>query len=65
MSTEAIVVSLLLEALKQAGAYAQLINAARLRGTPITDAELDALCANDDAVSAAVRAEIARQQTQN
>lgn len=61
MSPEAIIAALLLEALKQAGAYAQLINTARLRGTPITDAELDALAANDDAVNRAVQAEISRQ----
>jgi hypothetical protein len=61
MSPEALLAALLLEALKQAGAYAQLLNASRLRGTPITHEELNALAANDDAVRVALDGEIARQ----
>jgi hypothetical protein len=61
MSPEALLAALLLETLKQAGAYAQLLNASRLRGTPITQDELNALAANDDAVRAALEGEIARQ----
>jgi hypothetical protein len=61
MSTEALVIALMLEALKQAGAYGQLLSDSRARGTPITNEELDALRANADAIRDASAAERARQ----
>lgn len=57
-----ILIQLLTQLLAQAQSIGQLISKARSEGRDVTDAELGALMAQDDAVRAALEAEIARQQ---
>lgn len=55
-------VALMLAFVNQAAAIGTLINNARAEGRDVSITELDTLAANDDAVRAALNAEIARQR---
>lgn len=58
-----ILIQLLTQLLAQAQSIGQLVSKARSEGRDVTDAELAALMAQDDAVRAALEAEIVRQQS--
>lgn len=58
-----IALDLLIKLLGQADAIARLINAARAEGRDVTDAELNALVAKDDAAKAALQAAIEQART--
>lgn len=57
-----ILTNLILQGLQQLQGFATLLNTARAEGRDVSNAELDALGAKDDAVNAALKAEIARQR---
>lgn len=57
-----ILTNLILQGLQRLQGVATLLNAARAEGRDVSNAELDALSAEDDAVNAALKAEIARQR---
>lgn len=58
----AIIAQLVLQGLQQLQAYQQVMVKAQAEGRDVSDAELDQLGAQDDAVKAALAAEIARQR---
>ena len=55
---------LILQGLLQLQQYQQLINLARSEGRDVTDAELDALTEQGNAIRAAARAEAERQRAE-
>jgi hypothetical protein len=63
MGNAAILVDLLLGLLDRANAIGALISKAKAEGRDVTDAELDALVAQDDAARAALVAAIAKART--
>ena len=58
----AVIAQLVLQGLQQLQAYQQIMIKAQSEGRDVLDSELDALGATDDAVKAALDAEIARQR---
>lgn len=63
MTSNALVLTqLLIQLLSQAQSIGQLLRTARAEDRDVTDEELDTLAGNDDAVRAALDAEIQRQR---
>lgn len=62
MSNALIITQLILQAAQQLQALSTLLNTAHAEGRDVTDAELDALGAHDDAVNTALRDAIARKR---
>lgn len=62
VSNAALLGQLILQGLQNLQQYQQLVNAARVRGTDVTDEELDALGDEGRAIREAARAEADRQR---
>lgn len=62
MSNEELILNLILTGARQLQSFSTVLANARAQGRAVSDADVSALAATDDAVAAAVDAEIARQR---
>ena len=64
MSNEQIIAQLILNGLQQMLAYQRVLANAQQQGRPVSDADIDALGEQGDAIRAAARAEADRQRAE-
>ncbi|HEY4354885.1 MAG TPA: hypothetical protein VGN16_03985 [Acidobacteriaceae bacterium] len=62
MSNEELILNLILVGARQLQSYSSVLTNARAQGRSVSDDDVNALAATDNAVAAAVDAEIARQR---